>query len=262
MLQQHLARKETKLHNDKEKLVQITEKTMLRLLNNEIVLPSKYLEIFTEEMKKIDNRYKEESLYNVSEDEEVIMNNVQSLKKMEHHLFDSDRNYMKELNVLKSAMYTLRTQLFSDDITETKNRLWIFKDKLNENETFNDRGFLISIKISDYDKIVREYDSNIGNTLLKQVSDYMIGYMNQMHFHYEIVRYLEDNFLIFMHDMDENEVEEHINNMQNEMSNHRFKHRSRVFSLTFNTAVMQYIENESFSSVLDQLDDKLFESIK
>lgn len=250
------------MHNNEEKLVQITEKTMLRLLKNEIVMPSKYLEIFTEEMKKIDHQYKEKSLHVVSADEEEIMNNMQSLKKMEHHLFDTSRDYVKELNVLKSAMDTLRTQLFSDDISETKNRLWIFKDKLNKNETFKDCGFLISIKISDYDKIVREYDSNIGNTLLKKVSDYMIGYMDQKHCHYEIVRYLEDNFLIFMHDMNENEVEEQLNNMQNEMSNTKFKHRSRVFSLTFTTAVMQYIENESFSSVLDQLDDKLFESIK
>lgn len=237
MLQQHLVRKEKALHNDKEKLVQITEKTMLRLLKNETVLPSKYLEIFTEEMKKIDDQHQEKSLHSVSADDEM-MNNMQSLKKMEHNLFDTSSDYMRELNVLRSAMDTLRTQLFSDDISETKNRLWIFKDKLNNNNSFNDRGFLISIKIFDYDKIVSEYDANIGNRLLKQVSDHIITYMNQKHCHYEIVRYLEDNFLIFMHDMNESEVEEHIGNMQNEMSNYRFKHRSRVFNLTCNTAVM------------------------
>ncbi|GIT97689.1 diguanylate cyclase domain-containing protein [Sulfurovum sp. TSL1] len=246
------------MYNDNEKLVHITEKAMLRALKNEIVMPSKYLEIFTEEMEKIDNQHKEESLHRVSADEDEIMNTMQSLKKMEQYWFDSGRDYVRELNVLRSAVDTLRTQLFSDDISETKNRLWIFKDKLNKNETFKDYGFLISIKIVDYDKIVREYDSNIGNTLIKQVSDYMIGYLDQKHCHYEIVRYLKDNFLIFMHDMNENEVEEHISNMQHEMSNYSFKHRNRVFSLTFNAAEIQYIKNESFSSVLDQLDEKLF----
>jgi GGDEF domain-containing protein len=261
VFQQHLARKEKALHHDKEKLVQITEKTMLRLLKNETVLPSEYLEIFTEEMKKIEDQHQEKSLHSVSADEDEIMNNMKSLKKMEHHMFDTSRDYMRELNVLRSAMDTLRTQLFSDDISQTKNRLWLFKEKLNNSETFNDHGFLISIKISDYDKIVSEYDENIGNRLLKQVSDHMIRYMDQKHCHYEIVRYSEDNFLIFMHGLNESEVEEHISNMQNEMSNTEFKHSSRVFSLTFNTAVMQYIENESFASVLGQLDDKLFENI-
>lgn len=249
------------MHHDKDKLVQITEKTKLRVLKNEIILPSKYLEIFTEEMKKIDNLYKEKSIHSVVADEDEIMNTMQSLKEMEHHWFDSGRDYVRELNLLRSAMDTLRTQLFSDDISKSKNRLWIFKDKLNNNETFNDRGFLISIKILDFDRIVREYDANIGNRLLKQVSDYMIGYLDQKHCHYEIVRYSEDNFLIFMHELNENEVEEHIRNMQNEMSNHSFKQGNRVFNLTFSAAVMQYIENESFASVLDHLDNKLFENI-
>jgi len=249
------------VHHDKEKLVQITEHTKLRIMKNEIIMPSKYLEIFTEEMKKIDHRQQEKSTHSVLEDEDEIMNTIQSLKQMEHHWFDSGRDYEWELNVLKSAMDTLRRQLFSDDISKSKNRLWIFKDKLNNNETFNDRGFLISIKISDFDRIVSEYDANIGNRLLKQVSDYMIGYLDQKHCHYEIVRYSEDNFLIFMHELNENEAEEHIRNMQNEMSNHSFKQRNRVFSLTFNAALTQYIENESFASVLGQLDDKLFENI-
>ena len=261
MLQQHLARKEATLHHDKDKLVQITEKTKLRVLKHEIILPSQYLEIFTEEMKKIDDLYKENSTYSAVANDDEIMKSVQSLKEMEHRWFDSDRDYVRELNVLRSAMDTLRAQLFSDDISQSKNRLWIFKDKLHNNETFNDRGFLISIKISDYERIVSEYDANIGNRLLKQVSDYMIGYLDQKHCHYEIVRYSEDNFLIFMHDMDENEVGEHLRNIQNEMSNYSFKHRNRVFNLTFNAAFIQYIENESFASVLGQLDDKLFENI-
>ncbi len=260
MLAQHLARKGETLHNNNDKLVQITEKTKLRALKHEIILPSTYLEIFMEEMKKIDDQQQEKSIQSVAADEDEITKTMQSLKQMEQHWFDSGRDYVKELNVLRSAMDTLRTQLFSDDISKSKNRLWIFKDKLNNNETFNDRGFLISIKITDYERIISEYDTNIGNRLLKQVSDYMIGYLDQKHCHYEIVRYSDDNFLIFLHELNEKEVEEYLHNMQNEMSNYSFKHRNRVFNLTFNAALMHYIENESFASVLGQLDDKLFEN--
>lgn len=170
-----------------------------------------------------------------------------------------DKECQVDLNELKTDMNLLRKQLFADDITETKNRLWVFKEKLNNNETFNDFGFLVSIKISDYESILKEYDSNVGNKLLKQVSSYMMHYMKDNHIKYEITRYMEDNFLIFMHDMNEDEVEEQIINMQNGMMNYKFKHRSKIFQLVCHTAVMQYIENESFSSVLDQLDEKLFQ---
>jgi len=171
-----------------------------------------------------------------------------------------DKECRQDLTELKNSMHLLRKQLFSDDITESKNRLWLLKEKLNNNETFNDFGYLVSIRISDYDKIVQEYDSNVGNRLLKQVSDYMIKYMKDNHLNHEIVRYTEDNFLIFMYDLNEDEIEEHIVNMQNGMSNYKFKHRSRMFQLTCHSAVMQYIEHESFASILDQLDEKLFEN--
>jgi GGDEF domain-containing protein len=176
----------------------------------------------------------------------------------EHEIMDKE--CQMNLNELKMNMNLLREQLFADDITESKNRLWVLKEKLNNNETFNDSGFLVSIKISDYDKIVKEYNSNVGNKLLKQVSDYMLHYMKDNHLKYDIVRYMEDNFLIFMHNLNEEEVEKHVIDMQNGMSNYKFKHRSRMFQLICYSAVMQYIENESFSSVLDQLDEKIFQN--
>lgn len=173
----------------------------------------------------------------------------------------SEKNNFKtvpEIPDLTLEMKLLRKDLFSDDISKTKNRLWVFKDKLSDNDTFTDFGFVVSIKISDYDTILKEYDSNVGNKLLKLVSDYIIVYMHENHLNFEIVRYTKDNFLIFIKDLNEEKVEEHIVNIQSSMSNYKFKHRHKVFNLTFYYAVMQYVKNESFSSVLDQLDEKLF----
>ncbi len=173
---------------------------------------------------------------------------------------DKELVSITEIDNLRHNISLLHEQLYSDDITKAKNRLWVFQQKLNNNETFNDFGFLLSIKISDYDSILKEYDSNVGNKLLKQVSNYMMYYMKSNQLKCEIVRYMEDNFLIFLDHMNEEKAKEHVRDMQNGMSNYKFKHRSRVFQLRCNSAVMQYIENESFSSVLDQLDDKLFQN--
>ena len=247
------------MHNDKDKLVKITEKTMLKLIKDDIVMPSKYLETFTEERSRIDNAYGGQSL-NVMPNEDEIINSSGTLEKIEHHLFETDMGCLKELEEVKSDIILLRKQLFSDDISETKNRLWIFKHKLSDRGTFGDFGFLVSIKIVDYESIIKEYDSNVGNKLLKLVSDYIIRYMKDNHVNYEIVRYAEDNFLIFMHELNEDEVQEHVVNMQKGMANYKFKHRSRMFRLTFYSAVMQYIKNEPFASVLDQLDEKLFQN--
>lgn len=167
---------------------------------------------------------------------------------------------IEELNKLKSEMKLLCDHLYSDDISQCKNRLWLYKNKLTNNEVFNDFGFLVSIKISEYSSIVKEYDANVGDKLIKLVSDYMIHYLKDNHINFEIVRYMEENFLLFIYDMNEEEVEQSIVNMQRSMENYKFKHRKKMFSLRFASAVMQYIENESFFSVLDELDQKLFEN--
>jgi len=170
----------------------------------------------------------------------------------------NDLENMTAIPELKSEIKLLRQNIFSDDISKTKNRLWVFKDKLSDHHTFNDFGYIVSIRISDYDTIFKEYGSNVANKLLKQVSDYIIEYMKENHLAFEIVRYMGDNFLIFIHGLGEEEVEEHAVNMQRGILNYKFKQRHKVFNLTFYFAVMQYIKNESFSAVLDQLDEKLF----
>ena len=88
-----------------------------------------------------------------------------------------DKECRIDLNELKTDINLLRKQLYTDDITESKNRLWVFKQKLNNTETFNDFGFMVSVKISNYDAILKEYESNVTNKLLKQVSNYMMHYM-------------------------------------------------------------------------------------
>jgi len=103
---------------------------------------------------------------------------------------DQDKHVtVAELDKLKSEMLLLCNQLYSDDITQSKNRLWLLKNKLKNNETFSDFGFLVSINISEYASIVQDYDTNVGNKLLKLVSDYMIHYMKENHVYYELVLY-------------------------------------------------------------------------
>ena len=159
---------------------------------------------------------------------------------------------------VRSEIGLLRHQLFSDDITEAKNRLWVYKQKLNERQGFNDFGYVVSIRVADYAMIIKEYDANVGSKLLKMVSDYMIGYLKENHIAFEIARFSKEQFLIFIHDMGEDEVEELIANMQKGMGHYAFKHRNRIFRLSMDAVAVQYIKNEPFASVMEQLEEKRF----
>lgn len=213
------------MHHDEKRLTEVTERTMRRLINEAVVLPSKYQETFAEEEQK--------SLTSAAEKA------------------DGDTVH-REIDLL-------RTHLFSDDVTPAKNRLWLYKQKLNARQGFSDEGYLVSLRIPDYGTIVAEYDSIIGNRVLMLVCSYVIEFLKMQRVHFEIARYAEGDFLLFMHRIDEAEVESLLLNMQNGAANHTFKHRSRIFGLTFDAASIRYLENEPFATVMDQLEEKRFE---
>lgn len=209
------------MHHDDKTLADITNKTMLRLINEEIVVPAKYEEVFSEEQRAAEQR--------------------------------------GEIDTRGADIALLREQLFSDDVTAANNRLWVYKQKLNDRQGFSDDGWLVSLRIADYATIVNEYDANVGNRVLKMVSDYIVAFMKEHQVAYEFARFYKGEFLIFLHGMDEAEVEQQLLGMQKGMESCTFKYRSRIFGLSCDMAASRYLKNESFASVLDQLEEKRFE---
>lgn len=153
---------------------------------------------------------------------------------------------------------TLRRQLFSDDITAARNRLWLFENKLARGYACRDSGIIVSTVIPRYDIIVKEYGENVGHRLLKLSSDYMMASLREHFFTFDIVRYHNDNFLFYLYETGMDAVLEQFANMQTSMATQNFKHRFKMFRLSFDYGALEYIENEPFASVLDQLDEKLF----
>ncbi|MHC3994272.1 hypothetical protein ACXWTF_05540 [Thiomicrolovo sp. ZZH C-3] len=213
------------MHHDDKHLSEITDRTMRRLMNEAVVLPSTYRETFMEEEQKSLEASREAG--------------------------GGDAVH-REIDLL-------RGHLFSDDITPAKNRLWLYKQKLNARQGFVDEGCLVSLRIPDYETIVDAYDTVIGNRVQMLVCSYVIEYLKMQRVNFEIARYAGGDFLLFIHGMEEADVDLLLANMQNGAASHTFKHRSRVFGLTFDVVCIRYIENEPFASVMDQLEEKRFE---
>ena len=238
------------MYSKKNELRTITQKAMSKLAQEEIVFPSKYLQTFMDEQQHM-----EEKKEKISEYEEEI----QTLKRMEYRLLGTNPDDQILIDGLVSDVHSLRSQLFSDDLTRAKNRLWLFKQKLQEDGTFSDSGVIVISKFTDHASMVKEYGSNISDTLIKQISEYMIRYMEEHHIVHEIVRYTDDSFLIFISTTEDERTEEAMLNLHQGMEGRTFKHKNRIFKLKFLFAVMQYVRNEPFSLVLDRLDERLFE---
>ncbi len=238
------------MHTDKSQLRLITEKSMSKLSKEDIVLPSKYLKTFMDE-----KQHMEEQPEKVTDYEKE----VQALKRMEYRLLGTGSQDQLQIEDLITDVRSLRKQLFSDDLTHARNRLWFFKQKLQEDGTFSDSGLIVKSIFIDHASILKEYGPTISDTLTRQISEYMTGYMREHHLAHEIVRFTDDSFLVFLSGIEPEKAEHEMLNLHKGMEENTFRHKNRVFKLKFLFAVMKYLRNEPFSMVMDQLDEKLFE---
>ena len=251
MFRKYMVTKEVRML--KNRLAKITEKTMMKLVNNEIVLPSTYLETFLEETQKIGDEMNK----GYTEFQEGLMS-ATSLRKMEQKLYGTTEKPCSEaLDDIRSDLAILREQLFTDDVTMVRNRVWLYHHKLREDKTFRDSGVLASIRITEYRSIQEEYSLYTWHTLLCKFYEEIVGIIREKHITCEIVRYSEERFLFFLTDMDEEKADRHLMELQKRVVSKTFQHRRKMFRLPFMSATMKYIPRESFNSVLDQLDEKL-----
>lgn len=231
---------------EKKKLAEITDRTMARLINEAVVMPSTYLETFVDEQNTLQQ----------SGESDASAETAKAFRTLERTLFDDSASQ----EASREEMEQLWQYLFSDDITGAKNRMWLYKHKLDDRQAFRDTGFIADIRVAGYGDIVEEYGSDVGRRLLWMVADFIIGYMREHHVRFEAARYSNERFLLFVQDTEQGEAEELIGNLQRSMADASFKHGSRLFRLHLEAVTLRYIENEPFASVLEQLEDKRFRS--
>jgi len=243
--------KEVEMHKDT--LAKITERTIMTLINEHVVMPSRYLETFLEETQKVSCDINEASLPVTEE-----ITNISALKKMEEKLYGTaNESCTCDLDGIRSDLALLRKQLFSDDVTKARNRVWLYHYKLSEEKLFLDSGIVAFVRLNEYRDIVGEYGVNTWHILLGRFYDTLVSLLKEKGIACEIVRYSEESFFLFFSGTDEENTKRHLRTLQKRLEVHTFKQRSKMFRLTIVSAVMQYIPRESFDSVLSQLDEKL-----
>lgn len=231
------------MHRNEEILAKITDRAIKRLINEPVVMPSTYLETFIRERQSA-----------AQPPETAEAQSVSAYRAVEDALFGSEGKRDAVLNELD----LLRAQLFSDDVTAAKNRLWLYKEKLDARQCFKEEGILAGIRITAFEAIASEYDAVVGDRLQNMVCDYVTGYFNLHHVSHEIARLSPGYFLLFTTGTDAPELGEHLANMQNGVGSYTFKHRNRLFGLAFDAVETGYSKREPFASVMDRLEEKRF----
>lgn len=258
----------------KKKLEKITNLTINELLNNEIILPSLYLEKFSYHAKEIevnldDENFEKELNKIIVEDFKtierymsMIISNVLELKEdakdARTALLNKDIDalgevYKKMIN-LEKELKTLNNELFIDDTTKTFNRKWIYNKFLNENASFKDNGICLLIDVIDYTYIQDEYGELLAKNLLLFVTNFISQKLKDEGYEFKIARYFNDKFFVFITNEDKKDVKNYIINLEQMLLNTTLKSNSGLYiKANYKFVLNEYKQNQDSKLVFEKL---------
>lgn len=235
----------------KQQLKKITDLTINELLNNDIILPSTYFDKFNYHAKELevnldDENFNKEIKNIILKDFNTIENYMNLIISSAINLQENTKNasnailnkdsdslgdiYKKMLD-LENEIRNLNGKLFLDDITNTYNKKWLYNKFLDSNASFQQNGICVLVDVIDYIYIQKEYGELLSNNLLIFATKFIKQKLKDEDFDFEIVRYNENKFLIFMKSDKENknDIISSILNLEQLLSNTTLKSNSGLF---------------------------------
>ncbi len=202
----------------KKILKKITDLTINDILQQEIILPSVYLKTFNDHAKDLeiniqDEKFEKEinkvildELENIDNYMKNIEQNMKMMKKITkdnkkallENKTGSFDSILKDIHKLEKNMQDLNDKLYKDELIKTYNRKWIYNQFLEEEAKFRKKGICALIDISDFDYITREYGKLIATNYVIFIIDFIKKRFDKLGINYEIAKYLDDKFLIFI----------------------------------------------------------------
>lgn len=263
----------------KKELRKITNQTINELLNKEIIMPSIYFENFNknartskinledESFNKELNEVILEDFNNIESYMNQIQNSASSLKQAAHTTktallnkdIDTLSKMYNQINNLEKEINNLNKKLFIDELTHTNNRKWIYNKFLDENANFKEDGIVSLLDIPDYSYINKEYGELLADNLLIFISNFVKKNLKEENIDFEIARFSEDKFFIFLKNIEKNQVINNINNIKQLLCNTNLKSNSGLF---IKANYEYYVKSFSKKQDSKEIFESLFEETK
>lgn len=264
----------------KKKLARITDSTIQELLNNEIILPSLYFNTFDKNAKKesvrLDDEKFEKEIEDIIVDEykkidlymKRTIQNIELLSATaddaQNAIKNKDEDALSKANEIvkqmKEQLKDLQGQIYKDPLTKLNNRKWINYHYLDKNGEFKNNGMLALIDIKGFGKINSKYSEIIGDSVLLYLSSFLMKKLTEDMYDFELARYAGDQFILFVKDQDERELNSFMNNIRIELSNLSLKTKSNQrLKIIFCFGMAEFDEGDNFLKKLETADDLLKE---
>ncbi len=251
-----------------KQLQELTDATIKEIRKLEIVLPEIYRDIFYTKAAELEIVIEES-------DKELAL--IYALKKIQTLKSETEKStsILKEsvshaqvaiankdnaaLQIIEENMIDLekkisllQQELYIDELTHLYNRRWLF-EKYLENDAFTEKGSFAFIDINNFKHINDNYGHLIGDKVL-----YILGKVLKRIEETQAVRFAGDEFIVLSSQHSTSELEKILHTVNNNLRATHLKHDEKTFHVDFAFGVTTFKKRQSFKSVLEEADQKMY----
>ncbi len=252
-----------------KQLQELTDLTIKEILNLEIVLPEIYRDIFYTKAKelgiKVSDIDKEVALIYALQKIQYIQNETErstsalkenvvnariAIENKDNMALQFIENNMVELEF---KIASLQEELYVDELTRLYNRRWLF-EKLLKDDHFISNGLLAFIDINAFKAVNDQFGHIVGDKVLHVMGKVLKKVQNTT-----AIRFAGDEFLILYNSENEEEIHKILHTVNLNLKKAPFKHNEEIFYIDFSFGVSPFKAKDSFKSVLETADLKMYD---
>ncbi len=257
------------------KLTELTDRVLKDVIKNEVILPSTYKEHFDNHAREmqIDVNYEdlvEKAAQNRLDEANDIMEktscSLDNLQRTTNDAQEAIRNQdmdklalvTKEIEGLKSALSSLKTQLHTDTLTHIFNRKWLHENLLHDGD-FIHSGILVFIDLDKFKPINDKHGHVIGDKVLQYLANFLKMNLKGM----DVIRYAGDEFIVISKEAQMEECFMKLKNLQEELLNKKLKAANgELLYLSFSFGLTRFEVGANFRDTLEIADSLMYENKK
>ncbi len=257
------------------KLTELTDRVLKEVIKNEVILPSTYKEHFDNHAREMQIDVDYEDLVNkaaqnrLDEANDIMAKtscNLDELQRTTNDAQEAIKNQdldklaiiNEEIQGLKTALGSLKSQLHTDTLTRVYNRKWLIENLLHDGE-FIHSGILVFLDLDKFKPINDLHGHVIGDKVLQYLANFLKNNLKGM----DVIRYAGDEFIIITKNEHMEECYMRFKKLQEDLLNKKLKATNgELLYLAFSFGLTRFEVGSNFRDTLEIADSLMYENKK
>jgi len=262
----------TKMSHDEKTLQIISNETKDAITQFDIVTPSIYASLFSEQAKKHDAEIEDEAALSAniiqaqcSSLQELQKETSKNAKELSEHTSkaisaieskdtDSLKQVLQETKALRLEIEKLKESIYKDELTHAYNRKWFHDNYINEHDnTLKNEGTIVIIDLNYFKEINDTFGHIIGDKVLIFITNQLKKVSKN------VIRYGGDEFILLFPHQNVEQITKIMHELRESILTKKLKAHNDEFRVSFSYGLNTFTQGNELSKVVEEADKSMYE---